>query len=189
MPEPTSPSPILQKPTLRLAQPQDAEAIATLGASVFATSFGYSLPPADLAAYLLTSYSTPAITQDLTNPRITILVATSPIHPYPIVGFSQLNRLSTEPCITASQAPNPVELQRLYVSPDFHGGGVGKMLVEGIERIGREEGYETLWLGVWEENFKAQGFYGRCGFEKCGMHGFKMGECVQMDWIMKKGIL
>ena len=60
--------------------------------------------------------------------------------------------------------------------------------MEGIEAIARGEGYETLWLGVWEENGKAQGFYGRMGLEKCGEHEFIMGTCVQMDWIMKKSL-
>jgi len=81
-----------------------------------------------------------------------------------------------------------VELQRLYVDTSFHGGGVGKLLIGGIEAIAKEEGYETLWLGVWEENFKAYGFYQRFGLVKCGFHDFKMGECVQRDWIMKKAI-
>lgn len=60
------------------------------------------------------------------------------------------------------------------------------MLFEDAERIAREEGYETLWLGVWEENVKAQGVYGRFGFERCGEHDFVMGSCVQTDWIMCK---
>lgn len=117
---------------------------------------------------------------------MTTLVAVSPIFPYPVVGFAQLNRTSTEPCIADS--PKPVELQRLYVDTSFHGGGVGKLLIGGIEAIAKEEGYETLWLGVWEENFKAYGFYQRFGLVKCGFHDFKMGECVQRDWIMKKAI-
>ncbi|KUJ24305.1 acyl-CoA N-acyltransferase [Mollisia scopiformis] len=186
MPESTTPSPLPQNPTFRLARPEDAPAIAHLGSTVFRTTFGYSMPPSDLETYLQTSYSASSITCDLLNPTITVLVATSPISPYPIVGFSQLNRSSSEPCIADS--PKPVELQRLYVDTSFHGGGVGKGLVGEVERIAKEEGYRTLWLGVWEENFKAQGFYGRLGFERCGIHSFKMGECVQWDLILKKAI-
>lgn len=63
------------------------------------------------------------------------------------------------------------------------------MLIEAIEKMAKEEGYETLWLGVWEENIKAQRFYGRYGLEKCGFHDFKMGECIQRDWVLKKSIL
>lgn len=188
MPESTSPSPISipQKATLRLARISDAEAIATLGSSVFASTFGYSLSPSDLVTYLQEAYSLTSVQTDILNPSITTLVAVSPISPYPVVGFSQLNRSSTEPCI--ENEPKPVELQRLYVNTIFQGGGVGKLLVEGIEKIVREEGYETLWLGVWEENLKALGFYRKFGFEECGSHDFKMGECIQTDKIVKKAV-
>ncbi len=71
-------------------------------------------------------------------------------------------------------SPKPVELQRLYVSTEAHGLGLGRLLVERIEGIAREEGWETLWLGVWEDNFKAHGFYRKMGLEKCGFHDFVM---------------
>ena len=38
----------------------------------------------------------------------------------------------------------------------------------------------------WEENFKAQKVYERMGFRKVGQHDFKMGNCVQTDWILTK---
>lgn len=104
-----------------------------------------------------------------------------------MLGFAQLTRGSSEPCVAAD--PRPVELQRLYVSTEAHGLGLGRKLVEEIDRIARGEGHETLWLGVWEENFNAQGFYGKVGFEKCGVHDFVMGSCVQTDWIMKKTLV
>ena len=64
--------------------------------------------------------------------------------------------------------------------------GVARGLVDEAERIAREEGYETLWLGVWEENVKAHRVYERFGFGRVGEHGFLMGTCLQMDWIMCK---
>jgi ribosomal protein S18 acetylase RimI-like enzyme len=176
--------PSKQKPqvTLRPALPKDAPQIAALGSHVFSTSFGYSMPPSDLQAYLSTAYSLPSVTADISNPLITILVALSASSD--IVGFTQLTRGTYEPCLEGCE--KPVELQRLYVSPDFHGGGVGRLLVEAIERVAREEGFVTLWLGVWEENFRAQGVYERLGFRKVGSHDFVMGSCVQTDWILTK---
>jgi ribosomal protein S18 acetylase RimI-like enzyme len=167
----------------------DAPQIGALGSTVFTTTFGWSLPASDLADYLESAYSMPSTTSDLQNPSMTTLVACSNVAPSRILGFAQLNRSSStaEPCVKDS--PKPVELQRLYVSTEAHGLGLGKKLVEEAERIAVEEGYETLWLGVWEENFKAQGFYGRVGFEKCGGHDFVMGTCVQTDWIMKKTLV
>lgn len=172
---------------IRPATLADASQIAALGSTVFSTTFGWSLPAADLAAYLDSSYSVPAIVADLSNAAITTVVACTVRNPSHVLGFAQLTRGSLEPCIT--DEPRPVELQRLYVSTEAHGLGLGRKLVEEVERIARGEGHETLWLGVWEENFKAQGFYGKVGFEKCGAHDFVMGSCVQTDWIMKKSLV
>lgn len=80
----------------------------------------------------------------------------------------------------------PIELQRLYVTQEYHGAGVGRALIDRVEEIARGEGYKTLWLGVWEENFKAQNVYAKMGFRKVGEHDFKMGNCVQTDWILSK---
>jgi len=43
-----------------------------------------------------------------------------------------------------------------------------------------------VWLGVWEENLKAQRAYERFGFGRAGEHDFVCGECVQTDWILMK---
>lgn len=173
--------------TIRPATPKDLPAIGNLGATVFATTFGYSLPPSDLEAYLTTAYSPQALTADLENDLITILVGCSQDT---VVGFAYLTRPSpsTVPEPSLAGKEKPVELQRLYVSKEFHGRGVGRMLGDAVERIAKEEGYKTFWLGVWEENLKAQKVYGKLGFGKCGEHDFTMGQCVQTDWIMSKAL-
>jgi RimJ/RimL family protein N-acetyltransferase len=52
--------------------------------------------------------------------------------------------------------------------------------------MARKMGFKTIWLGVWEENFRAHKVYERFGFRKIGYHDFKIGDCVQTDWIMSK---
>ncbi|KAG9236294.1 acetyltransferase [Amylocarpus encephaloides] len=170
--------------SIRNAAPWDASQIAHLGASTFTHTFGDSLPPADLEAYLNTSYAVPSILSEITSPAMTTLVATSPAAPDNILGFTQLNTTSKEPCI--EHLPAPVELQRLYVAIDAAGQGIGRKLVEEAEHVARGLGKEALWLGVWEGNSKGQGIYKRLGFEYIGHHDFVMGECVQRDWIMWK---
>jgi ribosomal protein S18 acetylase RimI-like enzyme len=180
-----SPSfPRKRTPILRLAKPQDIEAIAQLGATTFASSFGYSLPASDLQAYLETAYSLSAIAKDLENPLIDIIVACdSNDH---VIGFVQLTQGTIEPCL--ADVESPIELQRLYVDERHHGGGVGRALENEVERIAQKRGFRTLWLGVWEENSKAQKAYERFGFSKVGSHDFVMGTCVQTDWILMKSL-
>lgn len=168
--------------SLRPAEDKDAEAIATMGAYTWTTTFGYSISKADLDAFITENYTIEAIQKTLKDKEATVIVACAPDGT--VAGFVQLRRDSSEPCI--EDKPKPVELQRLYIHPEYHGYGLARTLVDDVERIAREERYETIWLGVWEENFKGQKVYEKLGYEKCGVHDFVMGECIQTDWIMFK---
>lgn len=68
------------------------------------------------------------------------------------------------------------------------GRGVARELYARAEAVARERGFRTMWLGVWEENLRAQAVYERLGFKRVGAHDFKMGECVQTDFIYCKSL-
>jgi len=169
---------------LRPATPADAPSIAHLGSNVFSSTFGYSMPANDLKAYLTTSYSTLSVSSDISNRDISVVVAHPASQPSLVVGFAYLTRGTTDPCLAGF--PSQVELQRLYVRQDWHGRGVGKLLMRKMQELARREHFETLWLGVWEENLVAQKVYEGFGFGKVGFHDFVMGSCVQTDWILVK---
>ncbi|ETI24652.1 hypothetical protein G647_04021 [Cladophialophora carrionii CBS 160.54] len=212
-PKETSPSFRVRPATVR-----DAPAIAHLGATVFSATFGFSIPPHDLTAFLNEAYTAEAIEEDIRCPTKHVLVACTRAKSIDsrqgsafsgdgrvsedssddadaeagdedddrVIGFAQLTEGTTEPCL--SHLRSSVELQRLYVSTAHHGRGVGKTLAREIELLAQSLGYRSLWLGVWEGNFKAQRVYEGLGFTKVGDHEFKMGKCIQMDWIMCKGL-
>ena len=102
-----------------------------------------------------------------------------------MMGFVQVNQGIVEKCVTG---PKPIELQRFYVDEKFHGSGVGGALYRFVEKWVKERGFETLWLGVWEENLNAQRVYKNFGFDRVGAHDFVMGQCVQTDWILSKSL-
>ncbi|EXJ60507.1 hypothetical protein A1O7_04660 [Cladophialophora yegresii CBS 114405] len=203
--------------TIRPATLEDAPAIAHLGATVFSATFAFSIPAHDLKAFLNEAYTVEAIEKDISCPRKHVLIACASAKSNDsrgesassndgkvsgdsgddanvevgeandsVIGFAQLTEGTTEPCL--SHLRSSVELQRLYVSTAHHGHGVGKALAREIELLARSLGYRSLWLGVWEGNFKAQRVYEGLGFTKVGDHEFKMGNCIQMDWIMCKGL-
>jgi len=175
-------APAKREVTIRAAGSKDVEAIAALGTQVFASAFGYSMPASDLQDYLIAAYSASSVALDLSNPNIDTIVACD--HADRVVGFSQMTRGTTEDCLEGSE--KPVELKRLYVSQDYQGSGVGKKLIQRIEEMAWDGGFATLWLGVWEENFKAHKVYERMGFKRVGYHDFKMGTCIQTDFVMSK---
>lgn len=178
------PTPSRTPVTVRKATLDDAAAISTMGAHVFTETFGYSVAPHELEAYLDEAYSIPATMQELQDPNKDMMVATDPTDQ--IVAFALLTRGSTEPCI--AHIPDQVELQRIYVHPSAHGLGIGKLLAQTLEGMGREQGFGTMWLGVWEENHKAIKVYERLGYRKVGAHDFKIGDVVQTDYIMIKSL-
>lgn len=175
-------APITPPVTIRAAQAEDVVAIARLGAHVFSTTFGHSVPAHELQAYLDESYSIEAVTCDVEDPAKDMFVATKP--GIGVIGFALLTRGSSEPCI--AHLENYVELQRIYVHPEHHGGGVGKLLAHAVEKTARDQGFTYMWLGVWEENHKARKVYERLGYRMVGDHDFVIGEVVQTDNIMLK---
>jgi ribosomal protein S18 acetylase RimI-like enzyme len=51
-------------------------------------------------------------------------------------------------------------------------------------QLARENSFQTLWLGVWEHNLRAQAFYKKYGFKMVGQHIFRLGTDDQVDSIM-----
>ena len=82
----------------------------------------------------------------------------------------------------------PVELVRLYVSRESLGRGVGAALMQACIGEAKQQGYQTLWLGVWEHNSRAQAFYRKWNFHEVGTHVFQLGEDPQTDILMQRSI-
>ena len=105
----------------------DAEAIAKIGAAIFAASFGHSVPAEHLQAYLDEAYTPTAISRDMANRQSQFFVArlrsTSAAETGEVVGFIQMKLGTTEPCLPPDALM--CELHRIYVSPHYHGGGIG----------------------------------------------------------------
>lgn len=179
---------ITSKLQLRPAQLNDIEKICELGINTFSATFGYSLSVEDLNDYLGIAYNKESIGAELVNPAMTTIVVENPAQPTEIIGFGQLLRYSSdsEPCL--QNIENPIELHRLYVNTKCHSRGVGSQLMKKLECIAKDEGFKSMWLGVWEENGVAKDFYRNKGFERVGEHAFRMGNCVQIDWILCKRI-
>ncbi|KAH8667890.1 acetyltransferase [Ilyonectria robusta] len=171
--------------TIRKVQLADAPSIAKLGAYVFTATFGHSVEAHELQAFLDETYTVAAITQDIQDENKHIIVATG--SEGEILGFSYLNTGSSEPCI--AHVEDTVELQRIYVHPSGHGKGIGGLLSSEIHEMARERGYKNIWLGVWEENFRALSAYEKWGYRRVGHHDFVVGTVVQRDNIMLKSLL
>ena len=79
-----------------------------------------------------------------------------------------------------------IEIERVYVMEEFHGKDVGKKLLDKAIEISREQNAKSVWLGVWEKNYKAIRFYQKNGFLEFGKHPFILGDDIQTDILMRR---
>jgi ribosomal protein S18 acetylase RimI-like enzyme len=76
------------------------------------------------------------------------------------------------------------EIERIYVLNEFKNNGIGRALIKKCAETAVQQGFERLWLGVWQENSPAIAFYEKNGFSKIGIQTFLLGDDLQQDWIM-----
>lgn len=60
------------------------------------------------------------------------------------------------------------EMKRLFVDPDARGQGVGRLIVQEIERAALEEGVQTMFLETGVKSFEALNLYKSLGFTERG---------------------
>ena len=168
--------------TIRPAGVADAAILADLGARTFYETFEAITSPENLAAFLASAYGEELQRAELADASRPALVVECDGVPS---GFVQLRLGHREPCVPGLR---PVELQRIYVLQAAHGGGLGKALMEASLDLARAWGADVLWLGVWEHNDRALGFYARCGFREVGDHVFTIGDQVDRDLILVKDL-
>jgi ribosomal-protein-alanine N-acetyltransferase len=65
--------------------------------------------------------------------------------------------------------PPDIELLNIAVDPDYRRRGLGRMLLDVVERRGRERGGEQVFLEVRRSNLGAQRLYEAAGFSQCGI--------------------
>jgi GNAT superfamily N-acetyltransferase len=77
------------------------------------------------------------------------------------------------------------KLQKLYLLPELHGRGLGKVLMNAVEEKVKEEGGKTLELNVNRYN-PAKAFYERVGFSFYLQEDIPIGEFWMNDFVMRK---
>jgi ribosomal protein S18 acetylase RimI-like enzyme len=167
---------------IRSARESDAFALAGISERTFVETFAKDNRPEDLAEYISETFGYEKQLAEIRDPRRLISIAWEGSRP---AGFYHLYEGIPDPAV---QGPRPVELLRLYVSSEWHGKGLGTLLMEKCLDEARAAGFRTLWLGVWERNFRAQAFYRKFDFIQCGSHVFQLGKDAQTDLILSRSL-
>jgi diamine N-acetyltransferase len=167
---------------IRFAAVEDAETLTRIAWKSFYDAFADhpKNAPDDLKSYMDEAFTQKTIAGELADNDITYFIAEIDGE---MVGYAKLKRNSREDCTSGE---NPIELCRLYSVNEFIGKGIGKTLMLHCLKYAEENANDFMWLGVWEYNFRAQKFYEKFGFEKCGEHVFQLGKDPQIDWVLQK---
>ena len=197
---------------IRRATPADTEALSALSRTCFTQTFGHLYDPTDLAVFLDEAYAPDILRAELEDPnRATWLLFEDATDE----GFSQPDPSPADhprapepgdeaPASSSPQAPigyvtacpanlphpdvapGDGEVQRLYILQGHQGGGRGTLLLKTALEWLERDGPRTLWIGVWSENYGAQRFYARHGFEIVGDYSFMVGDHADRELITRR---
>ena len=165
--------------SIRQADISDTNIICALGVTTFYEAYYEQDEASDLANYVLESFSQTQIKKELNDTDSTFFIAELNSK---AVGYAKLRENSAVDCL---KSENAVELHRIYILERAKGKGVGGELLNRCFETARAKGYETIWLGVWEENLVAIRFYKKKGFVKVGELQFPYGETVGTNYVLK----
>lgn len=172
----------MSDPVIRRATPDDAEALAAVGATTFAETFGHLYPREDLEAFLTEAYDLAATRKNLADPRKAAWLVEAEGE---VIGYAEVGPCGLpHPDVTDACG----ELKRFYFRKAWQNRGLGRALFDETMAWLTREGPRHVWIGVWSENHGAQRFYVREGFEKVGEYGFRVGQTVDHEFILRRRV-
>jgi diamine N-acetyltransferase len=173
--------------TIRRAEPADAAALATIAAATFELACPPETTRASIDAFVVANLSVTNFDGYLADPdRALFLAEAQGI----AVGYSMLVLAEAKDAdVAAAITLHPsVELSKLYVAADHHGAGVASGLVEAVVAAARERNAAGLWLGVNQQNARANRFYEKSGFGLVGERKFLVGDTYESDFVRERAL-
>jgi ribosomal protein S18 acetylase RimI-like enzyme len=164
----------IQKATLN-----DLEILQKISIQTFTETFAAVNTPDNLANYINDSFNTKQLTTELSNRNSMFYLAYSNAV---AVGYLKINFGDAQ---TETHDQNALEVHRIYVLQTFHGKNIGQLLLNEAKKLAENNGITSIWLGVWEENYRALQFYAKNGFVVFDQHVFTLGNDKQTDLLMQ----
>jgi len=165
--------------SVRVADTADAELIAGLSRETFYKAFGPANTKHDMDKFMNEVFTHERLMAELHLPDNIFLLAYAD---EVVAGYVRLRDKNIPE--TSLYTNNVIEVARIYTDTSQIGKGIGSVLMNECIAIAKSKKRDYMWLGVWENNFKAISFYERFGFKKFGEHDFILGNDVQTDWLM-----
>ena len=167
---------------IRTAREADVQLLSVLGIVTFYEAYFEQDDPTDLANYLCETFSPETTAAELSDPNSTYFIVYSN---GVAAGYAKLLRNSTADGIKGKKT---VELKRIYLVERVWGTGIGEKLLNHCIDAAQDEGFDSIWLGVWEENVRGLSFYSKHAFVRVGSLEFPYGQTVGINAVMEKKI-
>lgn len=172
---------------IRQATADDAGVLARVAAVTFPLACPPSTTEEAKADFIATVLSPDAFAGYLASPDHILLLASVDGEP---AGYTML--ITGEPhdsdVASAVRLRPTIELSKVYVMPEHHGGGVARALMDASVAAARETGAAGMWLGVNNENVRANRFYEKSGFELVGTKKFRLGDVDEDDFVRERAL-
>ena len=158
---------------------QELDQLKEIGRKTFHETFSESNDDENMTKYLDEKFSSDKLTEEINNTDSEFYFATLEND---VIGYLKVNFGESQ---TELKDDTALEIERIYVSKEFHGKKVGQLLYEKAIQIAKDKNVHYVWLGVWEENLRAINFYTKNGFVEFDKHIFKLGNDEQTDIMMR----
>ena len=161
--------------SIRPLEATDLRSLQKLSIETFVDTFIGSNTADDLASCMDSLYNTEKLARELAAK-----------HSYfyfievegQVAGYLKLNTRYEQ---TEGQRDDSLEIERLYILPQYKGLHLGSKLMEFALDLAKDKGKKRVWLGVWEHNEPAKAFYSHWGFKRFSQHTFPVGSDPQTD--------
>ena len=158
-----------------------AAALSAFSEAAFIATFGHIYAPEDLASFLA-GWNTPErLAVQLADPDYAIALVRDAAQ---IAGYIKLGPIDFD-LPSGHTADNAIELHQLYLAESAKGTGIADALMRWAIGEARARGHAILYLSVFTENPRAQGFYRRYGFVDIGRNAFRVGNHIDEDRIWR----
>ncbi|MBG6055489.1 ribosomal protein S18 acetylase RimI-like enzyme [Salinibacterium sp. CAN_S4] len=170
---------------VRAAVQDDAGLLHAVAAETFPLACPPDADQGSILAFIAHSLSEDAFDAYLADPARELFIAEVD---HLAAGYAMVVHADpTDPDVVASVSARPTsELSKLYVRAAHHGAGVAVALVDAAVRASAARGSLSVWLGVNDENERANRFYEKSGFLKVGTKRFRLGERLESDFVRER---
>ncbi|MGB3909063.1 MAG: GNAT family N-acetyltransferase [Pseudolysinimonas sp.] len=170
---------------MRRAGDADAALLARLAALTFPLACPPHTTDEAKAAHIARHLGEGSFARYLADPTRALLVAESDTG---LLGYTMLvEGEPDDPDVAAAVTTRPtVELSKVYVHPDHHGAGIAAALVAATLEEAAARGAASVWLGVNQENARANRFYDKSGFALVGTKRFEVGDRYEDDFVRER---